>query len=72
MIPEHMHKLRDMSEQYNVRIPDLMTTYSNLQTRYLRRDLDQNKKIDVHDMLECAGYGNKALEVMDRYMRMKK
>jgi len=69
MIPEHMFKLRDMAQQYKVRIPDLMETYSSLQTKYLRRDIDQHKPI--HDLLKCSGYGTKALEVMDRYCRMK-
>jgi len=64
-----MHKLRDMAQQYKVPIPNLIEIYSNLQTKYLRRDLD--KGLYTKDLFECNAYGNKALEVMDRYMRMK-
>ena len=72
MIPEHMHKLRDMAEQYNVGIPALMDTYTTKQTQYLRRDLDDPvKRHQVHDLINAKQYGNKAIEVMDRYLRMK-
>ena len=69
MIPEHMHKLRDIADNYKVSLPDLMETYSHLQTKYLKRDLDQGKYHS--DIVKCSQYGNKAIEVMERYCRMK-
>lgn len=70
---QHSYKLSEMAKEHNTPLTGLFETYSNLQTRYLRRDLDNPmKRQTVGDFIKVEAYGCKALEVMDRYLRMKK
>lgn len=69
MIAEHMHKLRDMAEEYNTPIYQLMETYSKKQTDYLRRDL-KNKR-PIKDFLSAHVYGYRAMNVMENYLKRK-
>lgn len=64
------YKLTEMRKQYNVSMIDLVDTYTMLQTRYLRRDLEAKKP--VNDLIGCNSYGNQAIKVMERYLKMKK
>jgi len=69
MLKEHTYKLKEIADTYNVPLANLFETYSNLQTRYLSRDL--KKGINLPSTMVLDVYGSQAINVMDKYHKIK-
>ncbi len=60
----HTTKLKDMSDQTNVSLEELMNTYTDKLTQYVYRDLKQHKSFDY---LTAINQRIRAIEVMEAY-----
>ena len=65
MKAEHIDQLIDINRCTGISLIDLIYTYSNLQTRYVSRDL-KNKKHHCY-YLNAASQGERAIKVMTAY-----